>query len=135
MTTPEPTPTPTWTTLREASETVGVSTRTIRRAVKDGRIVGQRGDGPSDPWMIRLSDAEGIWGTGTTQPAPAAVETTALARALEIMNEARQDAQRLAGDVGRLEAENGHLRERLADLRAEQEPEPAPTPRKRWWKR
>jgi hypothetical protein len=135
MTTPEPTPTPTWTTLRDASETVGVSTRTIRRAVKDGRIVGQRGDGPADPWMIRLSDAEAIWGTGTAQPAPEPVETTALARALEIMNEARQDAQRLAGDVGRLEAENGHLRERLAELRTTQETEPAPTPKKRWWKR
>jgi hypothetical protein len=135
MTTPEPTPTPTWTTLRDASETVGVSTRTIRRAVKDGRIVGQRGDGPADPWMIRLSDAEAIWGTGTPQPAPEPVETTALARALEIMNEARQDAQRLAGDVGRLEAENGHLRERLAELRTTQEPEPTATPKKRWWKR
>ena len=135
MDTPEPTQTPTWTTLRYASEALNVSTRTIRRAVKDGRIVGQRGDGPSDPWMIRLADAEEIWGTGTAPPTPAAAETTALARAIEIMNEARQDAQRLAGDVGRLEAENGHLRERLAELRATQETEPTATPKKRWWKR
>jgi hypothetical protein len=133
-----------WLTLREAGEAVGVSSMTVRRAVKAGAIVGQKGDGPSDPWMVRSFDVEARWGRGTPPNVPApghsAVDAT-LAPQIETLAQLLNDALKAEGDAreraARAEAENEHLKERLAELRQtkpEPEPEkPAPKARRQWW--
>ena len=71
MTDQESTPDgPEWVTLAQAAEKVPVSTRTMRRAIKDGRIVGQRDlDDARSPWLVRLEDVWERWGPPDT-PTP-----------------------------------------------------------------
>jgi hypothetical protein len=134
-----------WITLREAGEMVGVSSMTIRRAVKAGKIVGQKGDGPSDPWMVRRFDVEARWRTGTAPPAPVTVVDTTLAPQIETLAQLLNEALKAEGDAreraARAEAEVEHLRERLNEIRDDKKPdtpspvaETEPTRRRlRWW--
>ncbi len=133
MDTPTHPPAPTWTTLREASDKLGVSTRTLRRAVNDGRVLGKREDTPAAPWMIRFEDAAKYWGT-MTPPPPAVTdpsETSALAIQLGDMATMLNDAKNSEADAreraARAEAEVDHLRNRLAQYRQQEA--------RRWWQR
>jgi hypothetical protein len=109
----------TWTTLSEAAEAVGVSTMTVRRAVKAGKIAGQKGDGPADPWHVRLSDVQAQWGTGTAPPASdadAAIELKSLFADHRRMLHDLQDAYK-AEAIATAKAE--HLSERVIEIRTE----------------
>jgi excisionase family DNA binding protein len=111
----------TWTTLSEAAEAVGVSTMTIRRAVKAGKIAGQKGDGPADPWHVRLSDVQAQWGTGTAPPASdadAAIELKSLFDDHRRMLHDLQDAYK-AEAIATAKAE--HLGERIVEVRADRD--------------
>jgi hypothetical protein len=133
-----------WLTLREAGEAVGVSSMTIRRAVKAKKIVGQKGDGPSDPWMVRSFDVQARWGRGTPPNLPPAgtsapVDAT-LAPQIETLAQLLNEALKAEGDAreraARAEAEVEHLRERLAEARTVPLSEDAVTQtkrRRRWW--
>ena len=96
-----------WATLTEAAALAGVSSSTIRRAVKAGTIRGQRaGVSQNSPWLVRLEDVEARWGENPP------VESDAGEHAVKSEAEV-EDAQ------GRL----GELRERLV----------ISEPERRWW--
>lgn len=139
-----------WTTLRGAAEIAGVSTKTVRRALKAGTIVGQRGTEQNDPWQIRVDTVEARWGrtgaprrqtTGQKRQTAAALETSTLALQLEsfaqMLNEARQAEAEARERAARAETENEHLRERLAALRDPETPDKPPKEKdgrtRRWW--
>lgn len=125
MDTPRPPTAPTWTTLKDAGKAVNRSTRTLRRAIHDGRLVGTKGDGPSDPWMVRLDDVQALWGDGPVK-APSTDSTLALQLAdfAQLLSEAKNAEADARERAARAEAESEHLRERLAELRA-----------RRWWQK
>jgi len=101
---------PEWVTLSEAAKKVTVSTRTLRRAIKDGRILGQRDEGdPRAPWHVRLEDVWREWGPPGV-PAP-----TRAAGGQLVPRSMVDDLERRMFDV--LEA-NAQLRERLARAEA-----------------
>ena len=68
-----------WVSLAQAAAVVGISSNTVRRAVKAGTIRGHRaGDAQNSPWLVHLDDVEARW--GDKAPAP---EAEAVDRAIE----------------------------------------------------
>ncbi len=120
-----------WATLAAAASAVGVSSKTIRRAVKAGTIDGHRsGDSPNSPWLVRLEDAEARW--GSQAPAPDSSADAATAQPVvtsEPVNEA--ETVEVEADV-KADGAGQPLRGRLSELRKRlvvKEPQP------RWWQR
>ena len=120
-----------WATLAVAASTVGVSSKTIRRAVKAGTIDGhQSGDSPNSPWLVRLEDVEARWGgqvraressgdAATAQPVVSA-EPLNESESVEIEPDVEAD---IAGQP--LRGSLGELRKRLV----------VEEPQRRWWQR
>ncbi len=122
----------TWVTLTEAASAVGVSSKTIRRAIKAGTIDGHRSsDAPNSPWLVRLEDVEARWGSqargsdsagaGTAQPLVS--EPLTEAETVEVESDEPATKAEIAGQPlrGRL----GELRKRLV----------VKEPQRRWWQR
>ena len=61
--TPKERQAPAWVTLTVAAERVGVSTRTVRRALTAGRIKSKKeNDRPNARWLVSLEDVWKKWG-------------------------------------------------------------------------
>jgi hypothetical protein len=132
-----------WTTIRQAAAMAGVSTKTIRRALKAKKLVAQRGDEQNDPWQIRTDSVTALYGTPgkprRPTPTPNTVDST-LAPQIETLAQLLNEALKAEGDAreraARAEAEVEHLRERLAEARTVPLSEDAVTQtkrRRRWW--
>lgn len=118
-----------WVSLAEGAQRVGKSTKTLRRAIKDGRLNAQRdGAGDTAPWLISSSSLADVYG----DLAEAAADVTAvlaqpMTDVLAMLNDANRIAREAVERAARAEAEVDHLKERLAEQRQER---PA-----RWWRR
>ena len=116
-------------TLREASEKVGVTRQTLMKAIKIGRISGQKSD--NGEWRIEPVELFRVWPP---------------------VNEVQQPLQPdiTGSDTPGLQAENRLLREQVAELREErnawreqaqrlaltdQRAAPQPTPQRGFWSR
>ena len=123
-----------WLTLREAAEAVEISTKTIRRAVLSGRLLGQKAETVNAPWLVRAADVQELWGRGRSVVADPPREAPTLAPQLEtfakLLAEAKSAEAEARERAARAEAEADHLRERLAEMRTE----PTRRERRRWWK-
>ena len=116
---------PGWVTLAEAAAVVGVSSKTIRRAVKAGTVAGRRaGEAQNAPWLVRLADVEARWGgrpgTGTSD----AADTAGLG---ETSPQEQQPAPGADAAIGK-----PRVGERLSELRRRLVPV---EPERRWWQR
>ena len=120
-----------WATLAVAASAVGVSSKTIRRAVKAGTIDGHRnGDSPNSPWLVRLEDVEARW--GSQAPAPDSSTDAATAQPVvtsEPVNEA--ETVEVEADV-KADVAGQPLRGRLSELRRRLV---VKEPQRRWWQR
>lgn len=120
-----------WATLAAAAAAVGVSSKTIRRAVKAGTIDGHRsGDSPNSPWLVRLEDVEARWGAHA--PAPDSSTDAATAQPVvtsESLNEAK--TVEVEADV-KADIAAQPLRGRLSELRKRLV---VKEPQRRWWQR
>ncbi|MCH7844779.1 MAG: hypothetical protein IH850_03010 [Acidobacteria bacterium] len=120
-----------WATLAAAASAVGVSSKTIRRAVKAGTIDGHRsGDSPNSPWLVRLEDVEARW--GAQAPAPDSSTDAATAQPVvtsESLNEA--ETVEVEADV-KADIAAQPLRSRLSELRKRLV---VKEPQRRWWQR
>jgi len=125
---------PTWVSLSEAAAAVGVSSKTIRRALKAGTIRGQRSDETANsPWLVAAEDVETRWG----DQAPAAASDSGVA-----VEDQQLDASPEPSDAAETaevsersitdETENPQLRGRLSELRKRLV---INEPQRRWWKR
>src|SRR3546814_9843344 len=116
-------------TLREASEKVGVTRQTLMKAIKTGRVSGQKSD--NGEWRIEPVELFRVWPP---------------------VNEVQQPLQPYitGSDTPGLQAENRLLREQVAELREErnawreqaqrlaltdQRAAPQPTPQRGFWSR
>ena len=120
-----------WATLTAAASAVGVSSKTIRRAVKAGTIDGHRsGDSPNSPWLVRLKDVEARW--GGQAPAPNSSSDAATAQPL-VTSAPLNDAETVEVQAG-VEADIGGqpLRGRMSELRKRLV---VKEPQRRWWHR
>jgi len=141
-----------WLTLREAAQRVDRSTKTLRRQVKAGELVGQRsGEGKTDPWLVSSVSLADLYGDADMREAAAEATTAAtalssgLSDVLGMLADANRAATALAAEAGRYKAEAEHLRERLVETRAllheraeavaraEAERRAEQTARRRWW--
>jgi len=127
-----------WVTLAEGAQRVGKSTKTLRRAIKGGRLNAQRsGGGESGPWLVSSQSLAQVYGEVTET----AVEVTAalsaqLSEALAMVNDANKTAMEAVERAARAETERDHLKERLAETRADLEAaQSTPEPKRRWWNR
>jgi hypothetical protein len=123
----------TWATLTDAASAVGVSSKTIRRAIKAGTIDGHRSsDAPNSPWLVRLEDVEARWGAqasgsdpvgAAATPQPFVSEPLDEAETVEVESDEPAVEPDIAGQplTGRL----GELRKRLV----------VKEPQRRWWQR
>ena len=120
-----------WATLAVAASAAGVSSKTIRRAVKAGTIDGHRsGDSPNSPWLVRLEDVQARWGSRT--PAPGSSIHAATAQPVvtsEPVNEA--ETVEVEADV-KADVAGQPLRGRLSELRKRLV---VKEPQRRWWQR
>lgn len=131
-----------WLTLKAAAQRVGRSTKTVRRAVKDGKVIAQRtGDTDMSPWVVSSVSLDAHF--GAPEPGPSGIEDATLSRSLVRQNDALLVALNDA-EKGRREAVeraavaetiNAHLMARLQELTTKPEAlEPEPTRRRRrWW--
>jgi len=127
--------TPGWVSLADAAAAVGVSPKTIRRAVKAGTIDGQRADGsPNAPWLVPLEDVEARWGDKSPTPSLAGDQATAqpLQTSAEPANAAEFSEVETHDQSGETEASDQPLQGRLSELRKRLVIE---EPRRRWWQR
>ena len=120
-----------WATLAVAASAAGVSSKTIRRAIKAGTIDGHRsGDSPNSPWLVRLEDVEARGGgqvpgrasCSDARPAQPFVTSEPLNESETVEIEADVEAD-IAGQP---------LRGRLSELRKRLVVE---EPQRRWWQR
>lgn len=123
----------TWATLTEAASAVGVSSKTIRRAVKAGTIDGHRSsDAPNSPWLVRLEDVEARWGA----QAPGSDPVGAAATPQPFVSEPRNEAEtvEVESDEPAVEPDiaGQPLRGRLGELRKRLV---VKEPQRRWWQR
>jgi len=136
---------PVWWTLAEAAAEVGKSTKTIRRRVKQGRIVAQRDESdPRAPWNVRADSVLAMFAESDTSPAgkpptramqssedwqelrrlwleaqqEAKAEWKRAERAEMAVDRAEQDADRHRSDADRARREADELRARLAKVEA-----------------
>ncbi len=120
-----------WATLAVAASAVGVSSKTIRRAVKAGTIDGHRsGDSPNSPWLVRLEDVQARWGAQV--PARESSSDAATAQPIvsaEPVNES--ETVEIEPDV-EADIAGQPLRGRLSELRKRLVVE---EPQRRWWQR
>ncbi len=120
-----------WATLAAAASAVGVSSKTIRRAVKAGTIDGHRsGDSPNSPWLVRLEDVETRWGGQV--PARDSSSDAATAQSIvssELLNE--PETVEIEPDV-KADIAGQPLRGRSSELRKRLVVE---EPQRRWWQR
>ena len=114
-----------WLTLREAAQRVDRSTKTLRRQVKAGELVGQRsGGGATAPWLVSSVSLADLYGDADLAEAAAEATTAAtalssgLSDVLGMLADANRAATTLAAEAGRYKAEAEHLRERLTETRA-----------------
>lgn len=131
-----------WVSVKVAAGRTGLSTKTIHRRIKTGKVEAQRsGDAKRSPWLVRVDSVE-------VPPAgPTAPETTALARldaVLESMDELRRDWQEAVERAAKAETQAEFFRERMTEVRdgrddALQELAQARLElrdaRRRWWRR
>ncbi len=120
-----------WATLATAASAVGVSSKTIRRAVKAGTIDGHRsGDSPNSPWLVRLEDVEARW--GSLAPAPDSSTNAATAQPI-VTSEPGNEAETIdvEADV-KADVAGQPLRGRLSELRKRLV---VKEPQHRWWQR
>ena len=119
-----------WATLAVAASAVGVSSKTIRRAVKAGAIDGHRsGDSPNSPWLVRLEDVEARWGRQI--PAPDSSSDAATAQPIVSSEPPSQAETEIEADVED-DIAGQPLRGRLGELRKRLVVE---EPQHRWWQR
>ena len=98
-----------WVSLAEAAAVVGISSNTVRRAVKAGTIRGHRaGEAQNSPWLVHLDDVEARWGDKASAP-----EAEAGARAIKSENGEDAEPEGIST-----------LRERLV----------ISEPERRWWR-
>jgi hypothetical protein len=123
----------TWATLTEAASAVGVSSKTIRRAVKAGTIDGHRSsDAPDSPWLVRLEDVEARWGGQAPGSGQAGAAATAQPLASEPLNEAETVEVESDEPAVKAEIAGQPLRGRLGELRKRLV---VKEPQRRWWQR
>ena len=122
-----------WLPMAEAATRVGRSVRTLRRLAADGKIVTRDKRRPEDPTWVRWDTVAALY-PPTERMAGPTVPPVDPARALVPFDAYREVAGKLAEVTGRAEkaeAVEAHLRERLAELRAELERLRS----RRWWRR
>ena len=132
-----------WITLADAARRVDMSTKTIRRHVKGGTLVGQRsGTGNRSPWMIRADSLHELYPDAAPAEAPATSEAvTALSQQLETVTELLADANTQAMKATERAAiadtVADHLRDRLTEARDDNAAllEKLTAARRRWWRR
>jgi len=138
-----------WITLADAARRVDMSTKTIRRHVKGGTLVGQRsGTGNRSPWMIRTDSLHELYPDAAPAGTPATSEAvTALSQQLEAVTELLADANTQTIEATEraaiAETRAEHYQERLADLRDEtndlrdqlETARAEPKKRRGWWRR
>ncbi len=134
---------------------MGVSSKTIRRALKAGTIRGQRSDETANsPWLVAAEDVEARWGdqppaaTSDAEVAiedqqldasPDAAETAATSDPEVAIEDQELDASPDAAETAEVsepsvtdETENPQLRGRLSELRKRLV---INEPQRRWWQR
>jgi hypothetical protein len=135
-----------WATLTDAASAVGVSSKTIRRAVKAGTIDGHRSsDTPDAPWLVRLEDVEAKWGSRArvSDSAGAAATPSSATEAETVEVESEEPVVEAGPDEPVVEAEPDEPvveaeiddqpgRGRLGELRKRLVVE---EPQRRWWQR
>lgn len=140
---PEDTPPVEWLTIKAAAHRVGRSTKTIRRAVKDGRLVAQRAtDSDVSAWLVSSESVAEEFGP-PVEPAERVTDDPTTVRSLVrqvdaiigLLNDAERGRREALERAIRAETINEHLVQRLRETsKPEAEPEPEPTRRKRrWW--
>ena len=136
--------------LTDAAAQLGISERTVIRRIKDGSIKGQKiGEGRGGIWRVYLdglsdspapatSDSRASLSDSVSDSQPAAPEVLRLLELLEAERRERaalvQRNEQLAGQLGFVQAKLQDAEERIKLLEGPKD-EPAPTPRRAWWKR
>ena len=131
-----------WVTLKDAATMAGVSTKTLRRRIKDGTLPAQRDtNDPQAPWMVREDTVIALWPQGDqhrivpSPPKPAGIELAAL---LESQRDMLHELQRAYQAEAQATAKADTYRERVTDLRSEVEKlrsELDQARTRRWWRR
>lgn len=111
-------------TIKEAAEALGVSEKTVRRRIKDGLLEAQQIPGKyGTEYRIIVPE--------DTHPLDKSLdieEETALAKALDIIKALQEENERLAGQVGFLQAQVFELDSKVRLLTE-------PKRRRLWWQR
>jgi excisionase family DNA binding protein len=111
-------------TIKEASEALGVSEKTVRRRIRDGLLEAEQIQGKHGT-EYRITVLE------DTQPLDKSLdieEDAALAKALDIIKTLQEENERLAGQVGYLQAQVFELDNKVRLLTG-------PANRRSWWQR
>ncbi|MDE2022289.1 MAG: hypothetical protein KGI71_05265 [Patescibacteria group bacterium] len=96
--------------LNDASLRTGVAVVTLRRMIKDGRLMAEPRNGPRDPYLLSLETLERAGLRVGPEPIVAPVSVIQA-------REVREDS-RLGADLAASRAEVGHLRAQVADWSA-----------------
>lgn len=111
-------------TIKEAAETLGLSEKTVRRRIKDGTLKAEQIQGKYgiEYHITDLKEALPL------DKYPDAEGNAALSKALDIIKALQQENERLAGQVGYLQAQVYELNSKVSLL---MEPKRKPS----WWQR
>ena len=111
-------------TIKEAAKALGLSEKTVRRRIRDGTLKAEEIPGKHG-LEYRITDL------GRTRPLDKSLDTrenTPLDKALDIIKAVQEENERLAGQVGFLQALLQELENKVRLLTG-------PKPKRSWWQR
>lgn len=114
-------------TLAEAAQACGVNRSTILRAIKSGRISGQRDE--LGAWSVEQVELHRVF-----PPAPAEATPRAVPQDAQVDAQVAALLAQLAEMRSQRDAWQG-IAERLTSALPKPVPEPTTAPKRRWWKR
>jgi excisionase family DNA binding protein len=135
-------------TIEQAAAILGLSTSTVRRRIRDGRLRAEEVSRPqgimrlvylpddADPGVTQVSAPDGVvTTTAVTSPGDSmiAYTQTLLLPLVEALERSQATVGEQAEAIGRLEAENRALVARTEAHVAEPAAEPSRPPRRVWW--
>ena len=111
-------------TIKEAAEALGLSEKTVRRRIKDGTLKAQQTQGKYGI-EYHITDLKEVLSLDKGLDTEG---NTALVKALDIIRALQEENERLAGQVGYLQAQVHELNNKVSLLEE-------PKPKQSWWQR
>lgn len=116
-------------TVKEAAEALGISEKTVRRRIKDGTLKAEQVQGKRG-LEYQITDLEGDQSTSSELGAEGGM---ALVKAIEVIKSLQEENERLAGQVGYLQAQNLELNNKIGLLTEGKQQKPL-WRRLLWWR-